>query len=104
MHGAAETITKEVTSWPGVTTEPGRFGSTAFMVDGKGEVGHIHGDSLVDIPCKTKQCEEWITAGRAEHHRFAPGFGVSVFLRKEQDVKNALELLRESYELKTKKK
>jgi len=96
MRRVAKTIIAEVTSWPDVTTQPGRFGSTQFVV-GKREVGHVHGDSVVDIPCRKEKCAEWIAAGRAEQHRFAPGFGVSIFLHKEEHVKNALELLRESY-------
>jgi len=98
MRGARKRIVEEVTSWRGVSTQPGRFGATAFVLEGSREVGHIHGDSVVDIPCRKAQCEEWIGAGRAERHRFAPGFGVSVFLKKDEDVKNALELLREVYE------
>jgi hypothetical protein len=96
MRGASKTIIAEVNSWPEVTTQPGRFGSTQFVV-GRREVGHVHGDSVVDIPCRKSTCEEWIASGRAERHRFAPGFGVSVFLRKEEDVNIALDLLRESY-------
>ncbi len=97
MRGAAKTIITEVTSWPDVTTQPGRFGSTQFVV-GNREVGHVHDDSVVDIPCRKEKCAEWIEAGRAQLHRFAPGFGVTVFIRKEEDVSNALDLLRESYE------
>ncbi len=74
MRGAAKTIVAKVTSWPGVTTQPGRFGSTQFVI-GRREVGHIHGDSVVDIPCRKQKCEEWIAAG-AEQHRFAPGPGM----------------------------
>jgi hypothetical protein len=98
MRGVKQRIIAEVTAWPGIHTGPGRFGATAFLLANNREIGHIHGDSVVDIPCRAKQCEEWIAAGRAERHRFAPGFGVSVFIRKEEDVTNALALLRESYE------
>jgi hypothetical protein len=98
MRGAAKVIITEVTSWPDVTSQPGRFGSTQFVV-GKREVGHVHGDSVVDIPCRKEKREEWIASGRAEQHRFAPGFGVTVFVHNEKDLKNALDLLRESYAL-----
>jgi len=98
VRGAKKRIIEELTSWPGIRTEPGRFGATAFVLKTGREVGHVHGDAVVDIPCRKAQCEEWIGAGRAERHRFAPGFGVSVFLKKDEDVKNALELLREVYE------
>lgn len=98
MRGAAKRIIEEVTSWPGVATQPGRFSSTQFVV-GKREVGHVHGETVVDIPCRREKCEEWISSGRAERHRFASGFGVTVFVRMEEDLKNALDLLRESYDL-----
>lgn len=97
MRGARARIEAEVTLWPGVHTAPGRFGATAFMLE-RHEVGHIHGDAVVDIPVRKEKRATWIAAGRAEVHRFAPNFGVSVFLRKEEDVNNALALLRESYE------
>lgn len=100
MRGAKDRIVAEVTSWPDITTEPGRFGAIVFKKRRR-EVGHIHGDSVVDIPIRKEQAEAWIAAGRAERHRFAPNFGVSVFIREEGDLKNALELLRESYESKT---
>ena len=40
---ASQTITAEVTSWPGVTAGPGRRGEYAFRV-GRREIGHLHGD------------------------------------------------------------
>ena len=101
MRGAKKRIIAEVTSWPGISAQPGRFGATAFVLEPGGEVGHVHGDAVVDIPCRKAQCAAWIAAGRAEQHRFAPGFGVSVFLKTDEDVKNALGLLREAYELRT---
>lgn len=103
MRGAHKAITNEVTSWPDINTGPGRFAATVFYV-GKREIGHIHGDGVVDIPCRKEKCAEWIAAGRAEEHRFAPGFGVSIFLRKDEDVQGAIELLRESYQFATRNK
>ncbi|MEX2142990.1 MAG: luciferase family protein [Anaerolineales bacterium] len=98
MRGAKKRIVAEVTGWPGISTEPGRFGATAFVLEGAGEVGHIHGDAVVDVPCRKAQCAEWIAAGRAERHRFAPGFGVSVFIKSDEDVNTAVALMREVYE------
>jgi hypothetical protein len=40
---AADRIRREVTSWPGVTAEPGAHGALAF-VHGRREIGHLHGD------------------------------------------------------------
>jgi hypothetical protein len=44
-----EKISKEILSWPGVTSGQHRFGGTEFRV-GKREMGHIHGDKLADLP------------------------------------------------------
>ena len=95
MRGAQQRIISEVSSWPGIHTAPGRFGATAFVLASGREVGHVHGDNLVDIPCRPEQREAWIAAGRAEPHHVVPRFGVSVFLREQEDIKNALELLHE---------
>jgi hypothetical protein len=48
IKDAKKRITEAVSSWGGITLTPHRFGGTAFML-GKRELGHIHGDRLVDI-------------------------------------------------------
>ena len=53
MTGANDVITHAVLSWDGMAVAPHRFGGTEFRI-GKREVGHIHGDSLVDIPFPKK--------------------------------------------------
>jgi hypothetical protein len=100
MRGAKDRIVAAVASWPDVTTEPGRFGATVFKKHRR-EVGHIHGDSVVDIPVRKEQAEAWIAEGRAVPHRFAPNFGVTVFIKDEPSLINALELLRASYDVKS---
>ena len=42
-RSASETITDEVTSWPGVEAGYGKRGEWGFRVNGH-EVGHLHGD------------------------------------------------------------
>jgi hypothetical protein len=72
VRGAQTRVTKEVTSWAGVATHPHRFPGTVRSltpsrqgqvqdrcggvkyVIGKREIGHIHGDHLVDIPFPKK--------------------------------------------------
>ena len=44
-----ETIQKTVMSWPGVTERPHRFGGIQFSL-GERELGHLHGDSMADLP------------------------------------------------------
>jgi hypothetical protein len=104
VKGAQARITEAVTSWPGVTVQPHRFGGVEYGI-GKREIGHIHGDSLVDIPFPKKVRDETVAAGRAQPHHILPETGwVSFYLRQEQDVENAISLLRESYEIAIKQK
>jgi hypothetical protein len=95
---AAEKIATAMQALPGVTASPHRFGGTEYRLDRR-EIGHVHGDSLVDIPFTKKIREELVGAGRAERHHILPDSGwVSVFLREPGDVDRAIELLRYSYE------
>jgi hypothetical protein len=45
----AERIISEALSWPGVYREKGQFGSVVLRV-GQRELGHLHGDAVVDVP------------------------------------------------------
>ena len=104
VRGAQTRITKEVTSWAGVTSHPHRFGGVEYVI-GKREIGHIHGDHLVDIPFPKKVRDQIIATGRAQPHHILPETGwVSFYLRQEMDVENAIALLRESYEIAQKQK
>ena len=104
VRGAQESITQAVTSWSGVTVQPHRFGGVEYVI-GKREIGHIHGDHLVDIPFPKKVRDEIVAAGRAEPHHILPETGwVSFYLRQEEDVEKAITLLQESYEIAQKQK
>jgi predicted DNA-binding protein (MmcQ/YjbR family) len=99
--GAGERIHDAVTSWSGITTHPHRFGGSEFRL-GKREIGHVHGDYLVDIPFPKKVRDELVTSGRAEPHHVLPESGwVSFYIQKEDDVERAIELLRYSFDLAT---
>src|SRR5258708_33377506 len=100
VEGARQAIAKVVLSWPGVTQHRHRFGGTEFCLGEGREIGHTHGDEVVDIPVPIKLRDEWIAAGRAEPHQARPEMGaVSVYLRAPQDLARAIELLRLSYDL-----
>ena len=104
VHSAQELITKAVTSWAGVTTNPHRFGGVEYVI-GKREIGHIHGDHLVDIPFPKKVRDEIVAAGRALPHHILPETGwVSFYMRQQEDVDKAIALLHESYEIAQKQK
>lgn len=104
VRGAQARITAAVTSWPGVTSQPHRFGGVECVI-GRREIGHIHGDHLVDIPFPKKVRDEIVAAGRAQSHHILPETGwVSFYLRQESDVEQAIALLKESYEIAIKQK
>ncbi len=95
---AMHRIETAVLAWPGVTTKIHRFGGTEFTL-GRREVGHLHGHGLLDIPFNSPLRDEAVTSGRAlPHHIFPQSAWVSVYLRSEEDVPNAVDLLRRNYE------
>lgn len=99
VHNAQKTINQQLLTWDGVTAHPHRFGGTEYRL-GKREIGHIHGDHLVDIPFPTKVRNEVVAAGRAEAHHILPDSGwISFYLREPEDVDGAIDLLHESLEL-----
>jgi len=99
VSGAGRRICEAVGQWEGVTIAPRRFGAKEFCL-GKRELGHIHGDRLVDIPFPKPVRDEVVAAGEAEPHHILPKSGwVSLFLRTESDVERAIRLLERSFSL-----
>lgn len=99
VTGAQSKIIAMVTAWPDVEIRPHRYGGLEFRL-GKRELGHIHGDSLVDIPFPKSVRNEVVDAGQAEPHHILPESGwVSIFLRDSEDVENAMALLERSFQL-----
>ena len=97
--GGGEEIYEVVSRWEGIAVRPHRFGGTEFRV-GHREVGHVHGDGLVDIPFPLGVRDELVESGSAEPHHVLPHSGwVSVYLRKRDDVPRAIQLLGRSYEI-----
>lgn len=83
----------------GVTASPHRFGGTEYRL-GRRELGHVHGDALVDVPFPRRIRDEVIAQGLAEPHHLLPETGwVSCFLRRPEDVEHAFALLQRSHAL-----
>lgn len=98
MGQIAEAIKSEVLGWPGVTDEPHRFGGVEFRINHR-EIGHLHGDRLADLPFPVRVREQLVASGRARPHHVLPKSGwVSFYIRKPEDVRTVLELLRLNYE------
>jgi predicted DNA-binding protein (MmcQ/YjbR family) len=99
IPGAKQQITETVQTWEGVSTHPHRFGGVEYRL-GKRELGHIHGDHLVDIPFPTRVRDEIVAGGEAQPHHILPESGwVSFYLKEAGDIERAIALLRRSYEL-----
>jgi hypothetical protein len=99
MSNIQAEITNTVLSWPGVTAHPHQFGGTEYRLANR-EIGHIHGDYLVDIPFPTKVRKELVAAGAAEPHHVLPESGwISFYIRQPEQRSEAIALLRRSYEL-----
>lgn len=101
---AFDQVSETLLTWDGITTKPGRFGSTEFHY-GHREVGHIHGSSHADLPFPTRIRDDLINQGNAEPHHFLPHSGwVTVSMRTAGGVERALAAFRLNYDLIVKKK
>jgi predicted DNA-binding protein (MmcQ/YjbR family) len=99
IHRAGQMIEQTVTSWQGVSAQPHRFGGREFNLDTR-EIGHVHGDKLVDIPFPKKVRDELVNSGKAHAHHILPESGwISFYIREEGDVDRAIKLLEKSYKL-----
>ena len=99
IRDAAERVKQEVISWEGVESAPHRFGGVVYRI-GRREIGHMHGDHLIDIPFPKKVRDEIVAAGQAQPHHILPETGwVSFYVREERDIERGIELLRRSYEI-----
>ena len=96
---ASARITEEVTSWPGVTANPGRRGEFAFRV-GRREIGHLHGDHAAHFGFPKDVWHALFEQRRIDYHPVfpgTPGFGARR-IETDQDVAEVIALMRLNYE------
>ncbi|MBL7873340.1 MAG: DUF5519 family protein [Cyclobacteriaceae bacterium] len=90
-------IENEVLSWEHVALQMHKFGGTQFNFNGK-ELGHIHGNGLLDILFSRKTKSELMLKYCVnEHHVFKDSGWISFQVKTEVDKKIAIQLLRYSY-------
>ena len=90
-------LEEEVSMWPHISVQSHRFGGREFLF-GKAEVGHVHIGGAVDIPFTRPIGDALLAEALAEEHRWVPNSGWITFrIRREQDFKHALWLMRLSY-------
>ena len=93
-----QTIKEAILKWPGITTEPNRFGGIEFLVNKK-EMGHLHGEKLADLPFPVEIRKQLVASGRALPHHIYPESGwVSYWIRNSEDIPAVLELFEAQYE------
>jgi hypothetical protein len=96
---ASTRIRAAVAAWPGMSEAAHRFGGVEFRL-GTREIGHLHGDRLLDVPFPKRVRDELVMAGLARPHHVLPESGwVSFPIEAEPDVAAAVALLRRSHDL-----
>jgi hypothetical protein len=104
MRADVEAVVREVSGWEGINASPHRFGGVEFTL-GKVEVGHIHGNGMVDIPFTRALREALVADGEAEHHHVLPDSGwISFYLNHTGEVADAIRLFKLSYLQKTRRR
>lgn len=99
VSGAGRRIQSELSHWEGIACAPHRFGGVEFKL-GTREIGHVHGDSLVDVPLPKRMRDELVKSGQADPHHVLPESGwVSLYLNEPADVDRAIGVLRLSFEI-----
>ncbi|HEV2059680.1 MAG TPA: luciferase family protein [Solirubrobacteraceae bacterium] len=90
-------VRRELLEYPGVTEGAHRFGGIVFHL-GRRELGHLHGETVADLPFPPQVRDELVASGRV-----SPGHGgcdrwVSRRVNGPQDVEQIVALFRLSYE------
>jgi len=96
MRAFIQWIEKEAGSWAGVVAVPHRFGGTEFRM-GSAEIGHIHRDGTLDIPFPMSVRNQLLAEKLVRPHHYRPESGWITLYVHEDNVRQALELLRLSY-------
>jgi hypothetical protein len=90
---AMEAIEASVLKLPGVRLTVHRFGGVGFSL-GERELGHLHGNGLLDLHTGREVAKQLVAARRAgPHHVFGESAWISYWVRSEADVREATALL-----------
>jgi hypothetical protein len=100
---ASQRVSKEILRWPNVSSGQHRFGGLEFRV-GAREMGHLHGDTVADLPFPMNIRNMLVNSGRVSPHHILPQSGwISKWIRSEEDVLQVIELFRMQFERLTQK-
>ncbi len=98
LPGAGQSITDEVTSWPGMESAIGSRGELSLKL-GRREIGHLHGDHALHLGFPKAVWHELHDQGRIDYHPVFPGKPGYAARRLEStdDVRDAIAMLRMNY-------
>jgi len=92
-----DAVSDEVLSWDGTSESGHKYGGTQFDCRGK-EIGHIHGNGILDILFSKKIKEQLLAEGKIkDHHIFANTGWISFSITQKGDAAYAIKLLRLSW-------
>jgi Ni,Fe-hydrogenase I large subunit len=101
MRSDVQQVIDEVSAWDDIMPSQHRFGGMEFNL-GNVEVGHIHSNGMLDIPFTRKIAEILVAEGECQPHHLLPETGwITFYMCGDDDVSQALWLLRLSYLQKT---
>ncbi len=85
VKDARQRLDAAVSQWPGITSGVHRFGGLEWRL-GATEIGHIHGNTQVDIVFPSKVRDELVASGRAEPHHIYPQIGITFYIHAVADI------------------
>ena len=91
-------VRRELLAHPDVTEATHRFGGVVFHV-GRYEIGHLHGETVADLPLPPHLRDELVASGRISPGPDLPDSAwMSRGVNGPQDIAEIVELFRISYE------
>jgi hypothetical protein len=96
---AMELLELEVLKMPGVQLKAHRFGGIEFVREEGRELGHVHGNGLLDVAVGRMAASPLLAEGRVRpHHVFPDSKWVSFQITSEADVPFAIQLLKMAHQ------
>ena len=92
-------IERQLLLWEGVNIGLHKYGGLQFNYN-KREIGHIHGNGLLDMLLSNKLKQQLMQEGKIlDHHVFKDTGWISFYIKTEADRDCALRLLKLGYQL-----
>lgn len=97
---ASDLIFETVSSWPGVTIQPGPRGSMSIRFDSKRELAHLHGDRSAHFAFPKSLSQQLKKEGRVIDHPLGDKYqGLAARkLDSDEDIEQVIELIRMNYD------